>query len=64
VECLWISGNAAQQLLTYTIGLLILIATLAIPVPWALFRGFTKHNKEHAFRWRQVLALVKLKRAQ
>ena len=50
--------------MTYTIGLLILIATLAIPVPWALFRGFTKHNKEHAFRWRQVLALVKLKRAQ
>ena len=46
--------NSAQQLLTYTIGLLILIATLAIPVPWALCRGFTKHSKEHAFRWRQV----------
>jgi hypothetical protein len=40
--------------LTYTIGLLILIATLAIPVPLALCRGFTKHGKDHGFRWRQV----------
>jgi hypothetical protein len=39
----------------YTVGLLVLIALLALPVPIALLRGFTKTSKEHSFRWRQTL---------
>ena len=38
----------------YTIGLLVLIALLALPVPIAILRGFTK-SEEHGFRWRQTL---------
>ena len=37
----------------YTIGLLGLIAVLALPLPIAIMRGFVNHD-DHGIRWRQA----------
>jgi hypothetical protein len=57
LSCVFYGVDFYQQLLSYTMGLLVLIALLLLPVPCAAVRGFRNHDDHHV-RWRQTLGNV------
>ena len=54
LSCVFYGVDFYQQLFSYTLGLLGLIAMLLFPVPCAYLRGFRGHDENHV-RWRQTL---------
>ena len=54
LSCVFYGVDFYQQLYSYTLGLLGLVAILLFPVPCAYLRGFQGHD-EHHVRWRQTL---------
>ena len=66
LSCLFVGVDFVQQLMTYTVGPLIFLASLALPLPMAWLRGYTRNSGRHgclgrfseaenSFRWRQTL---------